>query len=137
MKFAKSRWPRHLAETIHNMSFNPKGAWENIQTLCKGEKAHHTSPKIIQMRLPSGDLAETDEENSKVFAKQSGKLLNNKKIINNNFLNNIKSREVMYKLDVPPSWKELTEAVKYLTNDKAPGLNGVPPTPSKPCLQRI
>ena len=24
---AKSRWSRHLAETTHNISFNPKGAW--------------------------------------------------------------------------------------------------------------
>ena len=52
IEIAKSGWSRHLAETIHNMSFNPKGAWENIQILCKGEKYHHTSPKLIQIRLP-------------------------------------------------------------------------------------
>ena len=57
------------------------------------------------MRLPLGDLAETDEDNAKVFAKHFGKLLNNKKIINNNVLNNINSREVMNELDVPPSCK--------------------------------
>ena len=57
------------------------------------------------MRLPSGDLDETDEDNAKVFAKHFGKVLNNKKSINNNDLNNINSREVMNKLDVPPSWK--------------------------------
>ena len=32
----------------------------------------------------------------------------------------------MNELDVTPSWKEFTEAVKYLTNVKAPGLNEVP-----------
>ena len=73
--------------------------------MCKGEKAHHTSPKLSQMRLPSGDLAETDEDNAKVFAKHFGKVLNNRKIIHNNVLNDIDSREVMYELDVPPSWK--------------------------------
>ena len=55
------------------------------------------------MRLPSGDLAEMDEENAKVFAKHFGKVLNNKKNINNKVLNDIKSREVMNELDVPPS----------------------------------
>ena len=89
IEIAKSRWLKHLAETIHNMLFKPKGAWENIRILCKGEKAHHTSPKLFQMRLPSGDLAETDEDNAKVFAKHFGKVLNNKKSINNNVLNNI------------------------------------------------
>ena len=79
------------------------------------------------MRLPSGDLAETDEDNAKVFAKHFGKLLNNNKIINNNVLNNMDSRDVMYKLELPPSWKEFVEAVKVLTNYKAPGINEVPP----------
>ena len=83
------------------------------------------------MRLPSGDLSETDEENDKVFAKHFGKVLNNKKSINKNVLNDINSREVMNELDVPPSWKEFTEAVKDLTNDKSPGLNGVPPNAYK------
>ena len=46
-------------------------------------------------------------------------------------MSNIDSREVMYELDVPPSWKEFTEAVNDLTNDKAPGLNGVPPNAIK------
>ena len=36
------------------------------------------------MRLPSGDLAETDEDNAKVFVKHFGKVLNNKKSIKNN-----------------------------------------------------
>ena len=73
IEIAKSRWSRHLAETIHKMSFNPKGVWENIHSLCKGEKSHHTSPKIFQMRLPSRDLAETDEDHAKVFVKHFGK----------------------------------------------------------------
>ena len=83
------------------------------------------------MRLPSEDLAETDEDNAKLFVKHFRKVFKNKKSINNNVLNNINSREVMNKLDVPPSWKEFTEAVKYLTNNKAPGLNGVTPNAFK------
>ena len=58
-------------------------------------------------------------------------MLNNKKTINNNVLNDMNSREVMNELDKPPYWKEFTEAVKDLTNDKAPGLNGVPPNAFK------
>ena len=94
------------------------------------ESSSHIS-KLFQIRLPSGDLAETDEENAKVFVKHFGKVLNNKKSINNNVLNDIKSCEVMNKQYIPPSWKEFTEAVKDLTNEKAPGLNGVPPNAFK------
>ena len=131
IEIAKAIWSRHLAETIHNMLFNPKGAWGNIRIICKGEKYHHKSPKLIQMRLPLGDLAETYEYNAKVFAKHFGKVLNNKKSIHNNVLNKIDSCEVMYKLDVPPSWKEFTKAVNNLTNDQDSGLNGVPPNAFK------
>ena len=61
-------------------------------------------------------------------------MLNKKKVINNNVLNNINSQEVMNDLDVSPSWKEFKEAVKDLTNNKASGLMDYLPTPSKPCL---
>ena len=44
IEIAKARWSRHVAETIHKMSSNTKGAWENIFILFKGEKAHNTSP---------------------------------------------------------------------------------------------
>ena len=37
----------------------------------------------------------------------------------------------MYELDVHPSWKEFTEAVNDLTNNKSPGLNGVSPNAFK------
>ena len=57
------------------------------------------------MRLPSGDLAETDKDNAKVSAKHFGKVLSKKKSIHNNVTNNIDSGEVMYEMDVPPSWK--------------------------------
>ena len=63
-------------------------------------------------------------------------MLNNKKSINNNVLNDKKSCEVMNELDLPPSWKEFTEAVKYLTNDEAPGINGVPPNAFKVIVYR-
>ena len=51
------------------MYFNPKEAWVSIGRLTGGETSHHTTPKIIQMRLPSGSLADNDEENVSVFAK--------------------------------------------------------------------
>ena len=60
---AKTRWSRHLVEAIHNMSFQPKEAWANIKLLCKGEKSHHYSPQTIQVRMESGELETTDEEN--------------------------------------------------------------------------
>ena len=128
---AKERWSCHLAEEIHNMPFNNKGAWVSIRRLMGGETSHHTTPKLIHMRLPSGILAENEEENVSVFASPFKKVLNNHKPTDTIVINDIHLREVMNELDVSPLWTEFISAFQELTNDKSPGLNGVPPNAFK------
>ena len=124
---AKTRWSRHLAEVIHNMNFRPKEAWANIRLLSKGERSHHSAPSTIQMRMPSGELATTDEENVRVFSAHFGKVLNDLKDTDNIVIDDIILREVSTELDSTPEWTDLIIAVVELTNDKSPGLNNVPP----------
>ena len=113
------------------MPFNPKKAWDNIKRLAGGEMSHHSAPTLIQMRLPSGQLAENDEENVSVFASHFKRVLNNHKPTDREVINDIESRKVMRELDLPPSWSEFTSAIMELTNNKAPGLNGIPPNAFK------
>ena len=120
-----------MAEEIHNMHFKPKEAWVSIGRLTGGESSHHTSPKVIQTRLPSGNLAENDEENVSVFENHFKKVLNNHKTKDKTVINEINLREVMGELDAPPLWTEYIRAIQELTNDKSPGLNGVPPNAFK------
>ena len=63
----EKRWSFHLAEEIHNISFNPKGAWENIKLLMGFGTLYHTDLRLIQMRLLSGRLAENEEDKVSVF----------------------------------------------------------------------
>ena len=84
------------------MPFNPKEAWVSIRRLKGGKSSHHTSPKVIQMRLPSGNLAENDKENVSVFANHFKKVLNNHKMTDTKVINEINSREVMGEFDDPP-----------------------------------
>ena len=106
VSIAKTRWSCHLAEEIQNMPFNPKEARLIIGRLTGGESSHHTSPKVIQMRLPSGNLTENDEENVSVFANHFKKVLNNHKTTETTVINEINLREVMGELDDPPLWTE-------------------------------
>ena len=128
---AKTRWSCHLAEEIHNMTFNPKEAWASIRRLTGGKSSHHTSPKVIQMRLPSGNLADNDKENVSVFANYFKKVINNHKWTDTTVINEINLREVMGELDDPPLWTEYISVIQELTNEKSPGLNGVPPNAFK------
>ena len=61
------------------MAFNPKKSWGYIILLSEGEKIHHSTPKVIQMKLPCGRLAENDDENVSVFASHFKKCLNSNK----------------------------------------------------------
>ena len=89
IEMAKTHWSRNLVEAIHNMSFQPKEAWENIKLLCKGDKSHHSSPQSIQMSMASGELVTTDEENVWVFAGHFGKVFNDMKPTNTSVIKSI------------------------------------------------
>ncbi len=38
---SKAKWHTQICSKIHNMSFNPRVAWEHIGLLTKGETAHY------------------------------------------------------------------------------------------------
>ena len=46
-------------------------------------------------------------------------------------INEINLREFMIELDTPPLWIEYIRAIQEMTNDKLPGINGVPPNAFK------
>ena len=81
--------------------------------------------------MASGELATTDEENVWFFAGHFGKVLNDMKPTYTSVINGIHLREAMQELDSPLEWLEFIIAVVDLTNDKATGLNGVPPNALK------
>ena len=113
------------------MSFNPKAAWESVKILTGGTTSHHAKPTIMRMRLPTGKLATTDKENAEVLGTHFEKVFNNHRLIEWEVINEIKQRQTMNELNNPISWAELKTAIAKLANDKAPGLNKVPPNAFK------
>ena len=84
----------------------------SIRRLMGGVTSHHTTPKLIQMRLPSGSLAENDEENVSVFASYFKKVLYNHKLTEKIVINYIHLLEVMGELNVPPSGTEFIRPIQ-------------------------
>ena len=113
------------------MRFNNKEAWESVCVLSGGHTIHHALPTVMQMRLPNGELATTDAENASVFGPHFHRVFNNYRPIDWPVLEKTKQREVMEKIDQPISRDEIKKPNKKLANDKAPGLNGVPPNAFK------
>ena len=85
----------------------------------------------MRMRLPNGALATTDAENASVFGPQFHRVFNYHRLIDWPVLYKIKQREVMEELDHPISWYEIKKPTTKLANNKAPGINGVPPNEFK------
>ena len=83
------------------------------------------------MRLQNKELLMTDAENASIFGPHFYSAFGNHRPIDWPVLENIKHRDVMEELNQPISWDEMKKATTKLSNDKAPGLNGVPPNTSK------
>jgi len=109
------------------MKFDLKSAWEHMHILAGGSTSHHASPPMVNMRLPDGTLATSNEVNGIVFVSHLEDVLNNNGNVDWNVLENLKQRRVMKELDNQTEWCELKKAITKLKNNKVPGLNGAPP----------
>jgi hypothetical protein len=63
VELAKACWYKGICEKIHEMSMNPRLAWENIRIVTRGETAHHKTNLNMSMHLASGELASNAKEN--------------------------------------------------------------------------
>ena len=62
IQLAKSRWYEDICNKIHNMSFDPKKAWEYINILTKGETAHYRKRHHMRIRMEDGKLSSNAKE---------------------------------------------------------------------------
>ena len=79
---AKLKWYAHLCEKIHDMSMNPKLAWEYIRILTGGESAHHHLTTTMAMKTEDGKLSVTDKERMSVFYPHFQRVFNNHRDVN-------------------------------------------------------
>ena len=89
------------------MKLNLKEAWKSVRVIAGGYTSHHASPTIVRVRLPNGELAMTDAENTSVFGPHFHRLFENHKPIDWTMLCNIKQRYMMENLDHPISWDDI------------------------------
>ena len=95
----KASWSAYQAKKNHNMSFNPKAAWESVKILTGGTTIHHANPTIMRMRLPTGKLPTTDKENAEVLGPHFEKVFKKHRRIEWNVIDEIKQRQTMYELN--------------------------------------
>ena len=122
---AKARWYAHLCEHIHDMSMNPRKAWEYIRILTKGETAHHRKAKDMALRRANGKIATNDNKNMERAYPHFEEVLNNHRLVDFSELELLQQHNVKHELDAAITWDEFNKAVNKLKNNKAPGLNGV------------
>ena len=91
----------------------------------------------MRMRLPTGKLATTDKENTEVSGPHFEKVFNKHCLIEWKLIDKIRQRQTMYELNYPITWAELKTAIEKLSNNKAAGLNKVPPNEFKSLSNKI
>ena len=82
---------------------------------------------LYERRKTDGSLARTDPENMEEWKGHFKKVLNIKREIDPNALDEIESKETMHELDSDITQEELLEALSGMKNGKAGGENGVTP----------
>jgi hypothetical protein len=105
VRVAEERWSQHFAESVHNMRFNPKKAWEDINKLAAGKGAIK-SKKTVCFRMKNGKLATTDKENMDVAAAYFHKVYNNQNDIDPNVLDKLSNRDIVENVDAIPTFTE-------------------------------
>ena len=64
---AKAAWCSHQADSIHSIRHTPKSAWESIKVLAGGMSSHQKSLTVMRFKLPNGNLAVTNAENTSIL----------------------------------------------------------------------
>ena len=138
---AKAKYYADLCTKIHDMSMNPKLAWEYIRILTGGEEAHHRKSKNMAMKMEDGSLAKNSKDNMRVMYPHFQRVFNNHREVDTQVLEQLKQRRTLWEINDPITWQEFDRAVNKLKNGKAAGLNGIPPEAYKAmdadCRQRV
>ena len=134
---AKAKYASFLANKTIEMDINPKNTWIAIREIVGGLCGHHAKPKRMAMKMENGKKSANDKEHMSVFQPHFAKLYNKQRSPYANAADFIKQREKLAHLDANISWEEFITAVNDLKNDKAPGLNGVPPNAFKAMDEKI
>jgi len=129
VELAKARWYKGIWEKIHEMSMNPRLAWENIRIHTGGETAHHKTNLNMSMRLTSGEFASNAKENMSVFGLHFTNVINNHRPVDYSVLDLLllEQKPYMTSIDNPIIFSKVKKAINKLKKGKSPGLNGIPP----------
>ena len=118
VSMAKARWYAHLCEHIHDMSMNPRKAWEYIRILTKGETAHHRMAKDMALRRANGKIATNDNKNMERAYPHFQEVLNNHRPVDFSVLEPLQQSNAKHELDAAITWDEFNKAVNKLKTTK-------------------
>ena len=110
------------------MKNRAKDSWRLIRRLQKGSFAHHTQQINNVFRDPdTGTIANNNRDCIPIMHKYWTRLFNRTDApVDFSVLDEITQRPTEHDLDSPPTFSEMTDTLKQLANNKAPGESGIP-----------
>ena len=90
------------------MQFNPRLAWENIET------THHKTNINMAMKLDSCELASNTKENMSVFSLHFHNILNSHRPVDKSILDLIPQKPCLPNIDTPITFREVKHAINKL-----------------------
>ena len=110
-EIAKGIWANSIADRMNTLNMDPKEAWKAAYQLKDGENGHHKKMISKKFRNSDGNIARTKQENINNVEKHFTSVFNTHHPVKFEAMENIKQRDTLDEIGLPPSWQEFTRAM--------------------------
>ena len=119
----ENKWWINQAKDLQNLadSNDQHGFYNGLKAIYGPQKRN-----LVPVRSQEGNLLKDKSAILNRWAQHFQTLLNHKNPTTPNILDEIPLAPLANEMDVPPTFKETTDAIKSLKNNKAPGPDGLP-----------
>jgi hypothetical protein len=120
---AKRQWQFAYAEKCKKTDFamNPKESWSMIFKLMEGFQRHHKVYMPKNFKSKNGIEAKCDNDNAQILNSHFHSLFNSEIEVDPTVLEGLLQYDIAHELDATPTHAEVTNAIKSMAHDKAPG----------------
>ena len=124
---AKAKWMKYYADKCRHNHFNhaPKATWDIIRDITKGFQGHYKNKAPKQFKDPNGTIGTDDHANADIIQQYYQGVYSQEVNIDQNEINNLPQHQFNYELGDPPTYQEVTQAIKRTASEKSPGQTAV------------
>jgi len=124
---AKATWMKHYADKCRRNNFNhaPKATWDIVRNMIKGFQGHFKNKAPKQFKNPEGITGTDDHANADTIQQYYQGVYSQQVNIDQSEINKLFQHQFNYELGDPPTYQEVSQAIKRTASEKSPGQTAI------------